>query len=198
MKHFFSLCLVFSVITSGLAQSYVNGWNSVTATYENPHFGISWQLINELKWVERPAKADDVLLKVLNEDTHIMVLLKVSEINDSTVDAWDMLPMYNADEYQSMTRNMARNLGMSLQYSQPIRSQLCGRRAVKVTTNMTKYHKEQDMTVHSVTYMYQVVDANHIYTLSIVALSLLADELKDFERISTMLINGFNINQKPA
>lgn len=198
MKHFFSLCLVFSVITSGLAQSYANGWNSVTATYENPHFGISWQLINELKWVERPAKADDVLLKVLNEDTHIMVSLKVSEINDSTVDAWDLLPLYTADEYQSKMHNMARILGMSLQYSQPIRSQLCGRRAVKVTTNMTKYHKEQDMTVHSVTYMYQVVDVNNIYTLSIVALSLLEEELKDFERISTMLINGFNINQKPA
>ena len=56
---------------------------------------------------------------------------------------------------------------MTLQYIKPIRSQLCGKHAIKIKIDMTKYHPQYDVTVHSVEYKYQVVSGNYLFTLAV-------------------------------
>ena len=176
----------FSQVKSGT-------WNNATATYSNAKYGVTWTLIDGLEWVGRPILSDDTLLKVRNDDSHILVTLGAVLVDAKGVDIWDFVSQYNTEEFIAAARELAKHNGMTLQYVKPIRSQLCGKHAVKIKTDMTKYHPEYDVTVHSVEYKYQVVSGNAFLTLTVTGLSVLESELEDFDLIVKILFDGVSI-----
>ena len=89
----------------------------------------------------------------------------------------------------------AKSEGMKVVDSKVVKSQLCGVHANKLTTHYSKYLSEYQETIHRVDYTYQVAVNNYTYTLSVTALMLTGDELKDFEKVATKIFNGFQINR---
>jgi len=78
--------LVALLMTVGaFSQTSSGSWNSRTATYTNTTHGITWQLIDDWTWSGRPILADGTLLKVRNDDTHILVSLSFYK-EDGVVD----------------------------------------------------------------------------------------------------------------
>lgn len=82
---------------------------------------------------------------------------------------------------------------MTLQYIKPIRSQLCGKHAIKIKIDMTKYHPQYDVTVHSVEYKYQVVSGNYLFTLAVMGLSVPEAELEAFDEVAKMIFEGVSL-----
>lgn len=193
MKRFVLLTLVMMMSLSSFAQVSSGSWNSSTATYTNSKHGISWQLIEEWSWVGRPILAESTLLKVRNDDTHILVSLGAEMFDGQDEDAWSMMSYYDSKEYMDLAKAKAKMNDMTLKSVKAVKSQICGIHANKVKNDLTKYYSEYDVTVHSVEYTYQFCKKNYIYTLTITALSCLEEELSDFDKIVTLIINGFSI-----
>ena len=74
-----------------------------------------------------------------------------------------------------------------------VKSQICGIHAVKTSTDMKKYYPEYNQTVHSIEITYTLYHNGYIYTVSVTALSVLEEEITEFDRFATMLFNGFHI-----
>jgi|LSQX01.3.fsa_nt_gb hypothetical protein len=193
MKRTIMTFLVTLLSVIALSQTSSGTWNNATATYTNVKHGITWTLIEGLDWIGRPILTESTLLKVRNDDNHIMVTLGVQRTNSDVGDIWDYLPMYNTEQYLDMAKAEARRNDMVFQYVKAVKSQLCGKHANKIKTVMTKYYSEYKTTIHSVNYQYQIVSGGYVYTLGILGLSVREDELADFDRIVANIINGFII-----
>lgn len=183
--------LFFSALL--LAQTSSGTWNSATATYTNSKHNLSWKLLDELTWVGRPILTESTLLKVRNDDTHILIKLGATYYDGPEGDAWNNMSIFNSKEYQDMVKAEAKRNGMTFKGITATKSQLCGIHAGKVKSDMTKYYPEQNATVHTVEYTYTLCKHNYVYTVTVTALSVLEEELSDFDRIATILFNGFSI-----
>ena len=177
------------------AQTTSGVWNSTTSTYTNTQYGIRWKLIEEWDWEARPILSKSTILKVRNNDTRILVSLDVQSLGkEENQEIWDYLHLYESKEYYNMQKAEAQRAGMVFQYSQSIKSQLCGKYANKIKTDMTKHYPEHNTTMHAVKYMYQVVSNNKLYSLCVHGLSVREDELEIFENLVTKIVGGFKID----
>lgn len=188
-------CLVVLLFSSLLmAQTSSGTWDSETATYTNAKHNITWNLIDELTWIGRPILTESTLFKVRNDDFHILIKLGVLQHHGGPeADSWNYLSQYDSKELQDLTKAEAKRNGMTFKGITAAKSQLCGIHAIKTKSDMTKYYPEHDATVHCIEYTYHLFKNKNIYTVSVTALSVLEEELDNFDRIATMLFNGFNI-----
>lgn len=188
----FIVFVAFSLAT--FAQTSSGIWNGKTATYTNTTHKITWQLIEEAEWVGRPIIGEGVLLKVRNDDTHILVKLCATKANPGDEDAWDSISMYESPEFQEIPKQQAAYFGMEYVGTKAVKSQLCGIHAVKTRTDMKKYYPEYKQTVHSIDISYFLIRNGYIYSVGVTAISVLEEEIEIFDRIATELFNGFKIN----
>ena len=176
-----------------LAQTSSGTWNSRTATYTNTTHKITWQLDDELSWVGRPILTESTLLKVRNDDTHILVKLGASREDGIRGDIWNHTSDFESSQIKDLHRLQAKQNGMTYLGTKATKSQLCGIHAVKTRVDMKKYYPEYDQTVHSIEITYSLYKGNYLYTVSVTALSVLEEEIDLFDRIATQLFNGFSI-----
>lgn len=193
MKRFITIAL--AILTSAFlyAQTSSGTWNSRTATYTNTTHKITWKLDDELTWVGRPILAESTLLKVRNDDTHILIKLGATKGDATDTDAWEYISLYNSPQYQDMYKAQAKQNGMTFLGTKVSKSQLCGIHAAKVRSDMKKYYPEHKQTVHSIEIMYQVCRRGYVYTATVTALSVLEEEIELFDRIATDLFKGLSI-----
>jgi hypothetical protein len=178
--------IAFSQTSSGV-------WNSKTANYTNTTHKITWQLIEDFEWIGRPILEESTLLKVRNDDTHIMIKLGATKAGKFDGDIWEYVSMYESSEFVESSKQLAAHNGMEYLGTKAIKSQLCGIHAVKTRTDMKKYYPEHKQTVHSIEITYSLYKNEYIYTVSVTALSVLEEEIADFDRIATQIFNGFKI-----
>lgn len=177
------------------AQTTSGVWNSATATYTNSQHGIKWKLIEDWDWEERPILSKSTILKIRSNGAHILVSIDVQNIKkEDDQDVWNYLYMYDSKEYYNIQKAEAQRNGMVFQYSKSIKSQLCGKHANKIKTDMTKYYPEYDITMHAMKYMYQMISNNMLYTLTVHGLSVREDELDIFENLVPKIVGGFKID----
>jgi hypothetical protein len=193
MKRTIMTFLVTLLSVIALSQTSSGTWNNATATYTNVKHGITWTLIEGLDWIGRPILTESTLLKVRDDDTHILVTLGAKRTNGDEIDIWDYLSMYSTKQYLDIAKAEAKRNDMVFQYFKPVKSQLCGQHAIKVKSDMTKYYSEYKTTIHTVKYLYQIISGGYVYTLEILGLSVREDELAEFDRIVTRIVNGFII-----
>ena len=189
---FYILFLVSSLPT--IAQTSEGKWDAESATYTNAKHGISWTLVEGMDWEGRPILTNSTLLKVRNKDAQIVVTLGATKGDTSEVDAWDYLSLYQSEKYIAMFELDAQRNNMTLNYVKPQKSQLCGRHALKIKVDMSRYYPEYDAILHSVWYQYQVVSGFFVYTLSIRILLSREEDLDDCDKLATMMFNQFAIN----
>lgn len=58
---------------------------------------------------------------------------------------------------------------------------------------MKKDYPEHGQTVHCIEIVYLFYKGDYIYTVSVMALSVLEEEIDLFERVATQIFNGFSI-----
>lgn len=189
-----SLLLILSSI-SLTAQTSSGTWNTRTATYSNDRYGVKWTLIENISWVGRPILTESTLFKVRNDDTQIMVSLSVRKAESTNYEIWDDLPVYTSDEIMSILQAGAKKDNMVLKSVQPVRSQVRGYHANKVRVEKTKYYREYDTTVYAISYTYDVAKDGYIYAIAINGLSMLKEDIPDFDRIVATLLDGFNFTK---
>ena len=178
---------------STFSQTSSGTWNSRTATYTNTSHKITWQLIEDLTWVSRPILTEGTLLKVRNDDTHILVSLAVHKEEEAINDIWDYTSDYDSPAVVQLKKMTARQNGMTYLGIKAIKSQLCGLHAVKTRTDMKKYYPEHNATVHGIEIMYNLYKRGYAYTVTVTALCVLEEEINVFDRIAIELFNGFRI-----
>ena len=193
-KIILSLLLVLSGF-SLTAQTSSGTWNSRTATYTNDTFGVKWTLIDDVSWVGRPILTGSTLFKVRNDDTQIMVSIGVREADSPNYDIWNDLSVYTSDEMMAILQAGAKKDNMVLKSVQPVRSQVRGYHANKVRVEKTKYYSEYNTTVYAISYTYDVAKDGYIYAIAINGLSMLKEDIPDFDRIVTVLLDGFNFTK---
>lgn len=188
--------VIFILLTATIssAQTSSGTWNSRTATYTNTNHGLTWKLIDDWTWVGRPILAESTLFKVRNDDTHILIKLGATKGDNGDVDAWDYISMFRSEQYMNMIKTQAKQNGMTFLGSNVVKSQLCGNHAVKTRSDMKKYYADYDQTVHSIEISYSLCKNGYVYTVTVTALSVLEEEISDFDRIATTIFNGFKIN----
>lgn len=182
----FIFCEAFSQTSSGV-------WNSKTATYSNSVHKITWQLIEEAGWIGRPILEESTLFKVRNDEMQILVQLGATKTVPADDDIWDYVSMFESEDITKSKKQLAAYYGMEYVGTKAIKSQLCGIHAVKVKTDMKKYYSEYNETVHSIEITYSLYRNGYIYTITVTALSILEEEISDFDRLATMIFNGFKI-----
>lgn len=191
-KTFLAVLLLFIPFLS-YSQTSSGVWNSTTATYTNSVHKITWKLVEDLNWIERPFLTDGILFKMRNDDTHVLVKIGATETEPIDQDIWDEVSMFESDEFTKPTKQLAAYNGMEFIGTKAVKSQICGIHAVKTRTDMKKYYPEYNQTVHSIEITYTLYRNGYIYTVSVTALSVLEEEISEFERFATMLFNGFEI-----
>ena len=77
MKKTLLAALLAIIPLSAFAQTSSGKWDVFTSKYINMTHNITWQLPNNLTWAGRPILTEDTLLKVRNENTHILVSLAI-------------------------------------------------------------------------------------------------------------------------
>lgn len=193
MKRVFLATLLATVSLFAFSQTNSGLWNSSKATYTNSAHKITWQLIEELDWVGRPILGEDTFFKVRNDDTQILVTLSAVKTEPGDVDAWDYISIFESEEFEEMPKQQAAYFGMEYLGTKVIKSQLCGIHAIKTRTDMKKYYPEHKQTVHSVGISYRLYKNGYVYTVNVTAISVLEEEIGEFDRIATMIFNGFKI-----
>lgn len=178
--------LAFSQTSSGL-------WDSIKATYTNSTHKITWQLIEDLDWIGRPILSGSTLLKVRNDDTHILVTLGATKEVGLKGDVWDYVSEQEPPQLEKMHKQQAQQNGMTYLGAKSMRSQLCGNHAIKKRVDMKKDYPEYGQTVHCIEIVYLFYKGDYIYTVSVLALSVLEEETDLFEGIATQLFKGFSI-----
>ena len=195
MKKAILAIVAIFVSISAFPQVSSGTWNSKTATYTNTTHKITWQLFKDWTWVGRPILTDDTLLKVRNDDTHILVSLSASNDKIAETDPWDYISMFESPEYTQPKKLLAKQNGMTYTGTKAFKSQICGIHAVKTRSDMKRYYPEHQATVHSIEILYMFYLHDKVYTVTVTALSVLEDEIGEFDRIATELFNGFSITQ---
>lgn len=194
MKKTFLAVVLASISFVVFSQTLSEGWNSRTATYKNVEHNIKWQLIEDLNWTSRPIIGEDILLKVRNDDTHILVTLSANKTTPipHDKDIWDYISTMESviedDQKQQAVYYSMEYVGVKV-----VKSQLCGIHAVKARSDMKKYYPEYNQTVHSIDITYSLYTNKQLYMISVTALSVIEEEIEIFDRIATELFNGFEI-----
>lgn len=193
MKKFIITFTALLLSLMAYAQTSSGTWNSRTATYSNSTYKITWKLIDDWTWVGRPILTESTLLKVRNDDTHILVSLGVNKEDAVVEDIWEHVSDFEAPAVVELKKLTAKQNGMTFLGTKAVKSQLCGIHAVKTRTDMKKYYPEYKQTVHGIEIMYNLYKQGNLYTVTVTALSVLEEEIPDFDRIATELFNGFSI-----
>ena len=175
------------------SQTSSGTWNSRTATYTNTTHNLTWKLIDDWTWSGRPILAEGTLLKVRNDDTHILCSLSVNKEDAVVDDIWNHVSDFESPTIVNLKKMTAKQNGMTFLGTKASKSQLCGIHAVKTRTDMKKYYPEHKATVHGIEIMYNLYKRGNLYTVTVTALSVLEEEIPDFDRIATELFNGFSI-----
>lgn len=193
MRKYLLTLLTAFISIAAISQTSSGLWNSKTATYTNSTYKIKWQLLDDLTWGSRPILTEGTLLKVRNDDTHILVSLAVQTDVDTSDDIWDHVSDFESPQIVEIKKLTAKRDGMSFNGIKVVKSQLCGIHAVKIRTDMEKYYPEHNATVHGIEIMYYLPKRNNLYTVTVTALSVLEEEIDVFDRIATEIFNGFSI-----
>ena len=193
MKKTISILLLAFTPIFAFSQTSSGIWNSRTATYTNATHHITWQLIDDLTWVGRPILTDGTLLKVRNDDTHILVSLAVHKEDMAISDIWNHISDFESPAVVQLKKMTAIQNNMTFLGTKAIKSQLCGLHAVKTRTDMKRYYPEHNATVHGIEIMYNLYKGGFTYTVTVTALSVLEEEIDAFDRIAIELFNGFSI-----
>ena len=193
MKRALLSVVALFVAMSAFSQTSSGKWDVFTSKYTNTTHNITWQLLDNLTWTGRPILTENTLLKVRNDDTHILVSLAVHKEDEVISDIWDHITDYESPAVVQLKKMTASQNGMTFLGTKAIKSQLCGIHAVKTRTDMKKYYPEHDATVHSIEIMYNLYKQGNAYTITVTALSVLEEEIGVFDRIATELFNGFSI-----
>ena len=131
MKKVFLATLLAMVSLFAFSQTSSGLWNSSTATYTNSAHKITWQLIEDLEWIGRPMLSGSTLLKVRNDDTHILVKLGANKEVGLKGDVWDYVSEKEPPQLEKMHKQQAQQNGMTYLGAKSARSQLCGNHAIK-------------------------------------------------------------------
>ena len=193
MKRIILVVLLLFMPFITFSQTSSGEWNSTTATYTNSSHRITWKLIEDLEWVSRPILTENIIFKVRNDDTQILVKISATKTKLSDDDIWEHVSMFESDEFTEPGKQLASYYGMEYIGAKAVKSQLCGIHAVKVRTDMKKYYPEYNQTVHSIEISYTLYRNGYIYTISVTSISVLEEEIADFDRLATMIFNGFKI-----
>ena len=193
MKRTLLSIIALFIALAAYSQTSSGTWNSKTATYTNSTHKITWQLIEDLTWVGRPILTDETLLKVRNDDTHILVSLSASNDRIAETDPWDYVSSFESPEYTQPKKLLAKQNGMIYIGTKAVKSQLCGIHAVKTRSDMKRYYPEHQATVHGIEILYIFYLRGKVYTVTVTALSVLEEEIEVFDKIATELFNGFSI-----
>lgn len=193
MKRFLLTIMALLVALSAFSQTSSGTWNSRTATYTNTTHNLTWKLIDDWTWNGRPILAEGTLFKVRNDDTHILCSLSVNKEDAVVDDIWNHVSDFESPAIVNLKKMTAKQNGMTFNGTKASKSQLCGIHAVKTRTDMKKYYPEHKATVHGVEIMYNLYKRGNLYTVTVTALSVLEEEIPDFDRIATELFNGFSI-----
>lgn len=176
--------LIYSQTLSGV-------WDKKTARYINTAHNITWQLIEELDWVERPIVDESTLLKVRNYDTQILVSLGADRYEGDYGDSWDYISEIESQQ-KALFKQLSDLSGMENLETKAVKSQLCGIHAIKTRSDSKIYHPEYKQNVHYIEITYGLYHRGYIYTISIAAF-VLEDEIVEFNRVATAIFNGFKI-----
>lgn len=182
----FIICEAFSQTSSGV-------WNSRTATYSNAEHKITWQLMDNTEWIGRPILEESTLFKVRNDELQVLVQLGATKSAPPDDDIWNYVSMFESEDITNPKKQLAAYYGMEYIGTKAIKSQLCGIHAVKVRTDMKKDYPEYNGTIHSIETTFSLYHNGYIYTITVTALSVLEEGIATFDRITTMIFNGFKI-----
>lgn len=133
------------------------------------------------------------MFKVRNDDTQLLVQLGAVKTKYSNEDIWDYVSMFESREFVNHKKQLAAYNEMEYIGTNVAKSQLCGIHAVKTRSDMKKYYPEYKQTVHSIEIKYSLYRNGYIYTVTVTALSVLEEEISDFDKIASMIFNGFSI-----
>ena len=188
------LTLLLAIIPIfAFSQTSSGTWNSRTATYTNATHNITWQLFDDLVWSGRPILTDGTLLKVRNDDTHILVSLAVHKEDKAVSDIWDYVSEFESPAVVQLKKMTAQQNNMTFLGTKAVKSQLCGLHAVKTRTDMKRYYPEHNATVHGIVIMYNLYKRGNLYSMTVTALSVLEEDIDAFDRLATEIFNGFSI-----
>lgn len=193
MKKVITSTLLAMVSLFAFSQTSSGLWNNSTAKYTNSAHKITWQLIEDFDWIGRPILSESTLLKVRNDDTHILVKLGANKEVGLKGDVWDLVSEQEHPQLEKLHKQQAQQNGMTYLGAKSVRSQLCGNHAIKKRIDMKKDYPEHGQTVHCIEIEYLFYKGDYIYTVSVMALSVLEEEVDLFERVATQLFNGFSI-----
>ena len=193
MKRFLLTIISLFVAMSVFSQTSTGSWNSTTSTYTNATHKVTWQLKEGWTWAGRPILTDNTLLKVRNDDTHILVSLSVHKEDGSVGDIWNDISDFESPVVVNLKKMTAKQNGMTFLGTKANKSQICGLHAVKTRTDMKKYYPEHNATVHGIEIIYHFYKRGYLYSASVTALSVLEEDISEFDRIAMELFNGFSI-----
>lgn len=193
MKKIVLTFLMTTGFLMGYSQVTSEQWNSSTATYSNKAHKITWQLIEDLNWIGRPITSGSTLLKLRNDDTRILIKLGANKEVGLKGDVWNLVSNKEDPQLEKMYKQQAQQNGMIYLGTKSSKSQLCGNHAIKKRIDMKKEYPELGQTVHSIEIVYVFYKNNYVYTVSVMALSVLEEEIELFDEVATLLFNGFSI-----
>jgi len=114
MKKTFLTVLMLFIPFLSYSQTSSGVWNSTTATYTNSVHKITWKLIEDLSWIERPFLTDGILFKMRNDDTHILVKIGATKTEPIDQDIWDEVSMFESDEFTKPEKQLAAYNGWNI------------------------------------------------------------------------------------
>ena len=192
MKKIIFATLLAAISLLSYSQTSSGQWNSTTATYTNSTHKITWKLLEEFDWIGRPILNASTLLKVRTDDIKALVTLGAIKKTGLIGDIWDYTDK-RITQVDEDYEQIARNNGMTYLGSKSLKSQLCGIHALKRRYDMKKEYPEHQQTVHSIAIVYILYKNDYIYTVSVTGLSVIEQEAELFEKIATLIFNGFSI-----
>ncbi len=193
MKKIVLVFILTFILGEAFSQTSSGVWNSRTATYSNAEHKITWQLMDNTEWTERPILEESTLFKVRSDEIQVLVTLGATKTVPPDDDIWNYVFMFESEDITKPKKQLAAYNGMEFVGTKAIKSQLCGIHAVKVRTDMKKYYPEYNETIHSIETTYSLYHNGYIYTITVTALSVLEEGITAFDRITTMIFNGFKI-----
>ena len=193
MKRTILVFILIFILGEAFSQTSSGVWNSKTATYSNAEHKITWQLMDNTEWIGRPILEESTLFKVRNDEIQVLVQLGATKSVPPDDDIWNYVSLFESEDITNPKKQLAAYYGMEFVGTKAIKSQLCGIHAVKVRTDMKKYYPEYNETIHSIETTYSLYHNGYIYTITVTALSVLEEGITTFDRITTMILNGFKI-----
>ena len=193
MKRLSYIVVLILFSSSLLAQSSQGKWDYGTATFTNKEYNVTWKLIPELSWIDRPKLSKDTILKKRSDDVQILVSLSANSEDGTMYDIWDLINYLSENSlYYKNVANEAKRNHMNINDYTADKIIFHGMHAIKTTTDMAKYYPEHKTTVHSIHYSYFFKRDKVSYTLSIISLSVVEDEIELFNSIAKRLLDGFD------